>query len=337
MPRSTIGRVLPGVFGAATGGLTALLLALSGDQLLPSSVSDGAGVLGYVAVVAGLADVALLGNAVGVDRETVSRRSGWVSWSIKNSAEMSMMVVTRPGLMTMYVLVALLATSSPATAAVAGVVYGGVRSSGHVLLERAVRRDRGLALLRRRAHVRRGVGLVTLVGGALALSRRSSARLLLGMACAGLLLASGCADSDPASDVVDRGQQAGGPSRPGATCAASDVEAALVDFAEAVTRGDVGAAAALIATDASFLWFADLRLSEKAVTDPDLVARHLMDTIALDEEIEITEVTVLDVPAVSGEFNFRSRRGNSGARRDSGGKGVYDCGARAFVMLTLSA
>lgn len=147
----------------------------------------------------------------------------------------------------------------------------------------------------------------------------------------------GAPTRDLASDVVDRGQQAGGPSRPGATCAASDVEAALADFAEAVTRGDVGAAAALIATDGSFLWFADLRLSEKAVTDPDLVARHLMDTIALDEEIEITEVTVLDVPAVSVEFNFRSRRGTSGARRDSGGKGVYDCDARTFVMLTLSA
>lgn len=76
-----------------------------GVMLLPEEALDiRSAVLLGIGIATGLGDALLIGHSVGADRETVSRRKGWVNWSFHNSAELATMVGTRPGFWLVYLL-----------------------------------------------------------------------------------------------------------------------------------------------------------------------------------------------------------------------------------------
>ena len=123
--------------------------------------------LTYAALaITGLCDVCCLGRSCGLSRETVRRDRGWVNWAIKNSMELSTMVITRPGMMSLWCLIAvLILLNNLIIAAVVGAVYGSLRSSAHVLLVRSVSQDRGRRLVLRHLKLRRACGIVFLFVG----------------------------------------------------------------------------------------------------------------------------------------------------------------------------
>ena len=167
VPSNSIAKLLPVTIGIIIGSLVGTVFSLFGSVLFENI--QRVKILGLVALFSGVFDIICNAKSCGIDRETVGRRHGWVNWSIKNSAELSMIIVTRPGLMSLYVLVAFLVlVDNLAVAAVVGAVYGSIRSSAHLLLMRSVLRDKGHALIRRKTRIRRIIGILMLFFGSYA-------------------------------------------------------------------------------------------------------------------------------------------------------------------------
>lgn len=167
VPSNYIAKSLPSIIGIVVGSIVAISFSLLGSVLFGAIEFERIKVLGLVALILGIFDVACILKSCGIDRETVGHRYGWVNWSIKNSAELSMMIVTRPGLMSLYTLMTfLLLVDNLIVASAVGAIYGSMRSSAHWTLARSVLRDRGgIALVKRRTLIRRIVGTVMLMFG----------------------------------------------------------------------------------------------------------------------------------------------------------------------------
>ncbi len=150
--------------GLSVGATTGLVLSTVGAMLVPDDLHRSTVLFAIAFFIAGTFDLLLVGSSLGRDRETVSRRTGWVNWSVKNSAEMATILGTRPGMMSVYLLVVTLMLGAGAVgAAIAGAVYGATRGSGHLLLKASVELDRGLSVLGRKRRMRRLLGAVLLL------------------------------------------------------------------------------------------------------------------------------------------------------------------------------
>ena len=165
MPSEFLPRLLPIATGGAVGALTGVVLSLLGLALFGASTRSLV-YAGPIAAITGVCDACRFGRSCGLSRETVRRDRGWVNWAIKNSMELSTMVITRPGMMSLWCLIAvLILLDNLIIAAVVGTVYGSLRNSAHVLLVRSVSQDRGRSLVLRHLKLRRACGIVFLFVG----------------------------------------------------------------------------------------------------------------------------------------------------------------------------
>lgn len=162
MPSDLLPRLLPSVVGGVIGALTGILLSLLGLVLF-DDMARSLVYVGPLAAITGLCDVVRLGNSCGIDRESLYRDRGWIDWAIKNSIELSTMITTRPGMMSLWCLIAVLVLLDDlVVAAIVGATYGSLRSSAHVLLARSVSQDGGRRLVLRHSKLRRACGVVFL-------------------------------------------------------------------------------------------------------------------------------------------------------------------------------